>query len=286
MQICPTKQAVRELLRAERAEGNSIGLVPTMGYLHEGHLSLVREARRRTDRVVVSIFVNPTQFGANEDLSTYPRDPDRDLELLKAEGVSAVFMPSVDEMYADAGDTFVEVPGLSGILQGALRPGHFRGVSTVVTKLFNIVQPDVAVFGEKDYQQLAVIRQMVRDLDMPLDIVGHPTVRDEDGLAMSSRNVRLSPQERAEAPALNRALDRVETAARAEPDVSRLRALVLETLADAPSGKVESVDFRDATTLAPVEGSLASATVVLLAVRFGSVLLIDQRVIAPGPATA
>ena len=286
MRICPTKQDVRDFVKEARSQGLTVSLVPTMGYLHEGHLSLVREAAQRADKVSVSIFVNPTQFGPNEDLASYPRDPDRDLRLLEKEGVSAVFMPTADEMYGGAGDTFVEVPGLSNILQGALRPGHFRGVATVVSKLFNIVQPDLAVFGEKDFQQLAMIRQMVRDLDMPLQIIGHPTVREADGLAMSSRNVRLSEVERAEAVALNRALMAAEDAARSGPDIAVLEGLIRSKLAEAPSGQAESVDIRDASTLAPLDGELSKPAVVLLAVRFGKVLLIDQRVIAPEAATA
>lgn len=272
---------MRDRVTGLRRQGQTVGLVPTMGFLHEGHLSLVREAARRTDRVIVSIFVNPTQFGPNEDLTTYPRDPEGDLAKLRAEGVDAVFMPDVEEMYGARGDTFVEVPGLSGVLQGALRPGHFRGVSTVVTKLFNIVQPDVAVFGEKDFQQLAIIRQMVRDLDMPLQVVGHPTVREEDGLAMSSRNVRLAPEHRAEAPALSRSLAAAAELAASRPDIAGLESAIRVVLAEAPGGKVESVDIRDAATLAPLTGKLDREAVVLLAVRFGPVLLIDQRVIAP-----
>ncbi|MEJ8475240.1 pantoate--beta-alanine ligase [Roseibium algae] len=286
MQICPTKQDVRIFVAATRRGGMTVGLVPTMGYLHEGHLSLVREAARHSDKVIVSIFVNPTQFGANEDLASYPRDPDRDLALLEETNVAAVFMPSVEEMYGDGGDTYVEVPSLSGILQGALRPDHFRGVSTVVTKLFNIVQPDLAVFGEKDYQQLALIRQMVRDLDMSLKIIGHPTVREADGLAMSSRNVRLTAADRAQAIALSRALSAAEDCAKTAPMISDLDNLVRGQLAEASNGKVESVDFRDALTLAPLEGRLVRPAVVLLAVRFGKVLLIDQRVIAPDVLSA
>lgn len=280
MLTCPTKDAVRARVRALRAEGKTVGLVPTMGYLHEGHLSLVRAAKKVTDRVIVSVFVNPTQFGPNEDLATYPRDPERDLALLEAEGVDAVFMPGVEEMYS-GGDTYIEVPALSSILQGALRPGHFRGVATVVTKLFNIVQPDVAVFGEKDYQQLTIIRQMVRDLDQPLEIIGYPTVREDDGLAMSSRNVRLTPEQRVEAPVLNKALCLAEEAAKAGPEVSALESLIRKTLATAPSAEIKSVDIRDAFTLEELSGRLEKPAVVLLAVQFGTVLLIDQRVIAP-----
>ena len=272
---------MRETVRNWKQAGKTVGLVPTMGYLHEGHLGLVRLAVQRTDSVVASIFVNPTQFGPNEDLATYPRDEERDLRLLEAEGVHAVFLPSVEEMYGVGGDTHVEVPGLSGILQGALRPGHFRGVSTVVTKLFNIATPDIAVFGEKDYQQLTLIRQMVRDLDMPLEIIGHPTVREDDGLAMSSRNVRLSQGHRTEAVMLSRSLARAQEHARTGPAIAELETVVRSALAEAPSAEIKSVDIRDAETLAELSGPLDRPAVVLLAVRFGTVLLIDQRVIAP-----
>ncbi|WP_422019595.1 pantoate--beta-alanine ligase [Roseibium sp.] len=279
MRICRTKADMRALVRAWRQSGETTAVVPTMGYLHEGHLSLVRKAKIEADRVVTTIFVNPTQFGPNEDLATYPRDEDRDLALLRAEAVDAVFMPSVDEMYGAGGDTFVEVPGLSAILQGSLRPGHFRGVSTVVTKLFNIVTPDIAVFGEKDYQQLTLIKQMVRDLDAPIEILGHPTVREADGLAMSSRNVRLTDGQRTEAVALSRSLDQAEQLAKTAPRIDDLVAAVSSVLSDAPSGQIESIDIRDAETLAELSGTLDRPAVILLAVRFGSVLLIDQRVV-------
>lgn len=286
MLICPTKEQVRALIDGYKLARRSVGLVPTMGFLHDGHLALVRDARDRADRVIVSIFVNPTQFGPTEDLATYPRDEARDLALLEQEGVDAVFMPSVDEMYGASGDTLVDVPGLSSILQGALRPGHFRGVATVVTKLFNVVQPDVAVFGEKDYQQLTLIRQMVRDLDIPIKIVGHPTIREPDGLAMSSRNVRLTQEHRTAAPILNAALVAAADAARFGPPVAELERLVRATLATVEVAEVQSVDIRDAATLGAVSGRLQAPAVVLLAVRFGSVLLIDQRVIAPLSVTA
>ncbi|XYK82663.1 MAG: pantoate--beta-alanine ligase [Labrenzia sp.] len=281
MRICRTKADMRALVRAWRQSGETTAVVPTMGYLHGGHLSLVRKAKIEADRVVTTIFVNPTQFGSNEDLATYPRHEDRDLSLLRAETVDAVFMPSVDEMYGEGGDTFVEVPGLSAILQGSLRPGHFRGVSTVVTKLFNIVTPDIAVFGEKDYQQLTLIKQMVRDLDAPLEILGHPTVREADGLAMSSRNVRLTNNQRTEAVALSRSLDQAEQLAKTATRIDDLVAAVRSVLSDAPSGQIESIDIRDAETLAELSGTLDRPAVVLLAVRFGSVLLIDQRVVRP-----
>ncbi|MCA8878855.1 MAG: pantoate--beta-alanine ligase [Rhodobacteraceae bacterium] len=282
MQICPTKTEIRAATAKLRNGGASIGLVPTMGFLHEGHLTLVRRARAACDRVVVSIFVNPTQFGPNEDLATYPRDPERDFAMLRAEGVDAVFTPDPSEMYHADAQTIVETTDLSGVLIGALRPGHFRGVATVVSKLFNIVQPDRAFFGEKDYQQLLVIRTMVRDLDVPLEIVGVPTVREPDGLAMSSRNVRLTPEHRAAAPALNASLDWAEaTLPRTPMTVDELAAGVTARIADARGAEIQSVDIRDAETLAPLAGAITAPAVILLAVRFGQVLLIDQRVVRP-----
>jgi pantoate--beta-alanine ligase len=279
MQVITTKSALREAVRGWRAAGASVALVPTMGYLHAGHMALVARAKAEGDRVVTSIFVNPTQFGPNEDLSTYPRDPDRDLAMLRAAGVDAVFMPEVAEVYDPAAQTIVETTDLSRILIGKLRPGHFRGVATVVTKLFNIVQPDVACFGEKDFQQLAVIRTMVRDLDIPVRIIGVPTQREADGLAMSSRNVRLTPEDRAAAVVLSRALFAAEEMAKTGITASRLRAWVAATIGAEPRADVQSVDIRDAITLASLSGSLTGPAVILLAVRFGKVLLIDQRVV-------
>jgi pantoate--beta-alanine ligase len=282
MQVCPTKVRIRTAVADMRRDGQSVGLVPTMGFLHDGHMTLVRAAKAQCDRVVVSIFVNPTQFGPNEDYATYPRDPDRDLAMLRAEGVDAVFTPEPAEMYHPEAQTIVETTGLSGVLMGALRPGHFRGVATVVTKLFNIVQPDGAFFGEKDYQQLQVIRTMVRDLDMPLEIVGVPTVREADGLAMSSRNVRLTPEHRAAAPALNAALDWAAATLPGQPmTAATLAEAVAARIAPAPGAEVQSVDVRDAATLAPIDGPIRRPAVILLAVRFGKVLLIDQRVVQP-----
>jgi pantoate--beta-alanine ligase len=282
MQICPTKSEIRTATAQFRNGGATIGLVPTMGYLHEGHLTLVRRAKAACDRVIASIFVNPTQFGPNEDLATYPRDPDRDFAMLRAEGVDAVFTPDPGEMYHPDAQTIVETTELSGVLIGALRPGHFCGVATVVSKLFNIIQPDRAFFGEKDYQQLLVIRTMVRDLDVPLEIVGVPTVREPDGLAMSSRNVRLTPEHRAAAPALNASLDWAEaTLPRAPMTVDELAAGITARIASAHGAEIQSVDIRDAETLAPLAGAITAPAVLLLAVRFGQVLLIDQRVVRP-----
>lgn len=278
MQIYRTKSELRAGLASLRQSG-TIGLVPTMGYLHAGHLSLVKRAAAEATHVVASIFVNPTQFGENEDLDSYPHDLDRDLELLRAEGTAAVFIPTADEIYAADAETTVDVPSLSGILQGALRPGHFQGVATVVTKLFNLFQPDIAVFGEKDYQQLAVIRRMVRDLDQPVRVIGSPTIREADGLAMSSRNIRLTAEDRAAAPVLNQALTAAE--AIAGRSVETLRADITDSIAKNPQAQVASVDIRDAETLAEIAGVITAPAVILLAVRFGSVLLIDQRVITP-----
>ncbi|WP_434053918.1 MAG: pantoate--beta-alanine ligase [Roseibium sp.] len=281
MIVCRTKAEMRATVCDWRADRATVGLVPTMGYLHEGHLGLVRMARETADRTVASIFVNPTQFGVNEDLDTYPRDEARDLALLEQKGVDSVFLPGVEEMYRPGEPAYVDVPELSGILQGALRPCHFRGVSTVVTKLFNIVTPDLAIFGEKDYQQLTLIRQMVRDLDMPLEIRGHPTVREPDGLAMSSRNVRLRPDHRQEAVALNEALDRAVVVAKTGPSIADLETAVRSRLEGSPSATIESIDIRDADTLEEVSGTLDRRVVILLAVRYDTVLLIDQRVVAP-----
>ena len=285
MQICRDRQAMRDW----RRQGGRVALVPTMGALHDGHLSLVAHARAWLDaqgggRVVTSIFVNPTQFGPNEDLATYPRDEENDLALLRRAGCDAAFLPGVADIYRPGAQTVVEVTGLSRMLMGRLRPGHFRGVATVVTKLFNIVQPDAAAFGEKDYQQLAVIRRMVADLDMPVAILPVPTVRESDGLALSSRNRRLSPAERAAAPVLNRALDR---AARMIAEGGRLPAVMAELrriIGAEPLAQIRSIDIRDAADLSRV-GAIRRPVVILLAVRFGDVLLIDQRVAVPKEET-
>jgi pantoate--beta-alanine ligase len=279
MQICPSKIRIGQEIARLRAAGKTIGLVPTMGFLHAGHLQLMCRAAQNADAVVATIFVNPTQFGANEDLSRYPRDLDRDLALLRDEGVAAVFTPSPEEMYLPGADTIVDVPSLSGILQGALRPGHFQGVATVVSKLFNITQPDVAVFGEKDYQQLALIRKMVRDLDVPVRIIGHPTAREDDGLAMSSRNVRLSPAQRAAAKILNAALTQAEH--HPQPSAEAYVAQITQHLAGEALCDIKSVEIRDSEDLTALSGPLHRPAVILLAVAFGDVLLIDQRVIDP-----
>lgn len=280
MKICRTKAELRAFRATLRDRGASVALVPTMGALHAGHLSLVEEARRRADETIATIFVNPMQFNNPEDLAKYPRDDAADLDKLTAAGVAGVFMPSVDEMYG-AGTTEVHVRGISDILMGALRPGHFKGVTTVVNKLFNVVQPDIALFGEKDYQQLAIIRLMVRDLDMPIEIVGVPTMREADGLAMSSRNVRLKPEHRQAAVALSQALDLADDLAAKGITRRALEEEVYYALDTAPHGLVRSVDVRDALTLETLHGVLTQPAVVLLAVEYGDVLLIDQRVLHP-----
>ncbi len=284
MEVFRSKPSVRAQLAAWRPA--PIVLVPTMGFLHEGHLSLMRLARARAGdagRVVASIFVNPTQFGPGEDFDSYPRNEARDFDLLRAEGVDAVFAPEASEIYDPQAQTIVETTELAKVLIGKLRPGHFRGVATIVTKLFNIIRPDAAVFGEKDYQQLAVIRTMVRDLDMDIDIIGAPIQREADGLAMSSRNVRLSPADRAAAPVLSRALDEAAAMAPTGITASRLRSHVRARLEAEPRARVQSVDIRDAATLETVSGPLTRPAVILLAVSFGQVFLIDNRVVHPTP---
>lgn len=288
MQICRSKQAMRDCADGWRAEGRSLALVPTMGALHRGHLTLVARARDWLDaqgggRLVTSIFVNPTQFGPNEDLDKYPRDEAGDLRLLQEAGCDAVFLPTVADIYRPGAQTHVEVGGLSRMLMGRLRPGHFRGVATVVTKLFNIVRPDAAAFGEKDYQQLTIIRQMVADLDVPVTIIGVPTVREADGLAMSSRNQRLTPADRAAAPVLCRALDRAEAMVAEGAGLAATRAEIRRILRAEPRAEVRSIDIRDAGDLSRIS-RIDRPVVMLLAVRFGDVLLIDQRTAAPLPA--
>lgn len=246
-----------------------------MGYLHDGHLSLVAEARRREAHVVASIFVNPTQFAPTEDLARYPRDEARDLELLERAGVDAVFAPRVEDMYPDGFSTYVSVEGLTQRLEGASRPTHFRGVTTVVLKLFHIIEPAAAYFGRKDAQQLAVIRRMTRDLDLAVDIVGLPIVREPDGLAMSSRNVYLTPEQRAQAPVLSRALALAERLFDdGVRDASQIRDRVAATIAAQPLADVDYVSVADPVTLDELE-RIGDAALVSLAVRFGSTRLID-----------
>ena len=278
MKVCRTKKSLSALSAAWHKAGETVALVPTMGYLHEGHLSLVRIAKKKAKRVVVSVFVNPTQFGPNEDFAQYPRDEKRDFALLRAEGVDAVFAPTPQEMYgADATVSLVESK-LSKVMCGAFRPIHFAGVLTVVLKLFNASRADVAVFGRKDAQQLAVIRRMVRDLDVPVTIVGAPLVREKDGLALSSRNTYLSPAEHARALALHEALDAAEADYKAgRTDPKRAVAKIEKALAKA-CNKVDYVVAVDADTLEPVK-KLGPNTLLALAAYVGKTRLIDNHLL-------
>lgn len=279
MQIIEQVLAMRRWSEAERRQGRRIAFVPTMGFLHEGHLCLVRDAKKRGDRVVVSIFVNPTQFSPSEDFAGYPRDFERDCGLLEKENIDVLFHPAVEAMYPAEAQTHVEVEQLSQTLCGALRPGHFRGVATVVTKLFNIVLPHVAVFGEKDYQQLQLIRQMVRDLSMDIEIVGHPIVREPDGLAMSSRNSYLTAEERRAALCLSQSLCKAERSfKRGETSARLIIELVLSELAKQPLANVEYVKLCDAETLAELD-EIRGTAVLALAVRLGRARLIDNRLL-------
>ncbi|NPA27118.1 MAG: pantoate--beta-alanine ligase [Chloroflexi bacterium] len=267
---------LEDLRRARAALPEPVGFVPTMGYLHEGHLALVRCARRENASVVVSIFVNPTQFGPDEDLATYPRDLERDLALLEAEGVDLVWTPTPEVMYPPGFQTWVTVEELTRELEGAYRPGHFRGVTTVVTKLLAAVQPQRAYFGQKDAQQARVIIQMVRDLNLPVEIVVCPTVREPDGLAMSSRNTYLNPEERRAATVLYRALQAAKQAYDAgERDAERLRAIMREVLAQEPLARVQYVSCADPDTLRELEGPVERA-LLSMAVFVGSTRLIDN----------
>ena len=256
--------------------GAAIGLVPTMGALHEGHLSHVRRVRARDEVVVASIFVNPTQFGPSEDLMRYPRTPERDAALLEAEGVDVLFMPSAEEMYPPGFATRVEVGRIGEVLEGASRPGHFAGVATVVLKLFGLVRPTRAYFGQKDAQQLAVIRQMVRDLNLPVEIVAGPTIREPDGLAMSSRNAYLNPAERRAATVLYHAL----TAARehynaGERDTTALRHVMHRTVSEEPLARLDYAEVVGADTMEPAATAEAGALLVI-ATRIGTTRLIDN----------
>lgn len=271
-------------MRAWRKEYGEfeIGLVTTMGYLHGGHISLVEKAIEENDLHVVSIFVNPTQFGPNEDFKTYPRDLARDLGLLRCCSVGAVFAPPPSEIYPEGFQTYIDVGEITTPLEGTARPGHFRGVATIVTKLFNIVQPTRAYFGQKDAQQVSVIKQMVRDLNTPTDIVVCPIVREPDGLAMSSRNTYLSPEEREKAIVLYRSLHRaMDLYGDGVRDAGRIKAAVLAILAEEPLASVEYVSVADNTTLRELEGSMddCGETLVSMAVRFGSTRLIDNTVL-------
>ncbi len=272
--------SLEELNDGLRLLDRPLGLVPTMGYLHEGHLSLARRAREECKSVAVSIFVNPTQFGPSEDLSKYPRDLKRDLELLEGVDVDLVWTPTVEVMYPAGYQTWVEVENVTKPLEGAQRPGHFRGVTTVVSKLFNAVQPQKAYFGQKDAQQAAVIKQMTRDLSYPIEIVVCPIVREPDGLAMSSRNVYLSAAERKAATVLHRSLMAAEAAyGKGEREAEALRKTMRDVLSSEPLARTQYVSCADAETLQELEGKLTGRALLSMAVFFGKTRLIDNVVL-------
>ena len=279
MNVAYTVKEVREQVKAWKKEGLSVGLVPTMGYLHEGHASLMKKAVEENDRVVASVFVNPTQFGPTEDLESYPRDFDKDCALCESIGVNLVFHPEPEEMYAPDFCTWVDMDVLSKTLCGKSRPIHFRGVCTVVSKLFNIVTPDRAYFGQKDAQQLAIIRRMVRDLNMDIEIVGCPIVREEDGLAKSSRNTSLNEEERAAALILSKAVFLGQKmAADGETDTAVIKKAMIEKIESEPLAKIDYVEIVDGLSMQPVdkiEGSILAA----MAVYIGKTRLIDNFII-------
>lgn len=291
MEIVREVRALQARSDAERAAGRRLALVPTMGALHDGHLALVAEARRRADVVVVSIFVNPTQFGPGEDFSAYPRPFEADAARCRAAGVDVLFAPEPDALYPPGYQTFVDVERVSRPLCGAARPGHFRGVATVVAKLWIAARPHVSVFGEKDFQQLALVRRLARDLGFDVEVVGVPTLREPDGLALSSRNVFLGAEARSQALVLRRALCAAEAAVAAgEGDAAALLGLVRRELAKAPLAEVDYAELRGADDLEPAPERLEAPTLLALAVRFPAeggprrVRLIDNTVLRPAAA--
>jgi pantoate--beta-alanine ligase len=277
-----TVTTLAELRQARRDLPAPLGLVPTMGYLHAGHLSLVRRARRDCASVAASIFVNPTQFGPNEDLDAYPRDLPRDLKLLEEEGVDLVWTPTPQVMYPPGYQTWVTVEEVTQPLEGGMRPGHFRGVATVVAKLFNAVQPDRAYFGQKDAQQTVVIRQMVRDLNLPVQVVVCPIVREPDGLALSSRNVYLDSDQRQAATVLHRALQRAMDAfQKGERDAQALRSIMTDTIEAEPLASLQYVSCADAASLQELHGPVTSQALLSMAVYLGKTRLIDNMLVEP-----
>ena len=278
MKIVGTVKEVREQVKEWKKQGLSVGFVPTMGYLHEGHKSLMDAARKGNDKVVVSIFVNPMQFGPTEDLATYPRDLDHDAALCESAGVDLIFHPEAEEMYEKDFCSFVDMTGLTEGLCGKTRPIHFRGVCTVVNKLFNIVTPDHAYFGQKDGQQLAVIKRMVRDLNMDIEIVGCPIVREEDGLAKSSRNTYLSKDERKAALILSKTVALGKELAKTEKDANKVVEAMKKNIETEPLAKIDYVEAVDALSMAPVE-KLEGTCMLAMAVYIGKTRLIDNTLI-------
>lgn len=275
-------RTIAELRAARHEAPGLVGFVPTMGYLHQGHISLVDAARAECSTVIASIFVNPTQFGPGEDFARYPRDEARDLAMLEAAGVDAVLLPPVEEIYPEGDTTRVHVDSLADVLEGARRSGHFVGVATVVSKLFHIVRPDRAYFGQKDAQQLAIIRRMTRDLLLPIEVVGCPIVREADGLACSSRNVYLAPEQRAQAVALSAGLRAAETAfAGGVRDAEALRRIVRERIQAQPLAVIDYVSLADASTLRELVGTVEAPALLSLAVAFGATHLLDNTTLVP-----
>lgn len=279
MKIIQSPEEMQQLALMMKRNAQTIGFVPTMGFLHEGHLSLMRLARKQCDLLVVSIFVNPTQFGPNEDLNAYPRDFERDEALCEAEGVDVVFYPEPDTMYADNASVWVDEESLSGVLCGESRPGHFRGVCTVVAKLFNLVQPDLSVFGEKDAQQLRIIERMVRDLNFPVRVVRGPIVRESDGLAMSSRNKYLTAEQRQHALCLKQSLEHAaDLCENGMSATSDLKAAMAYLIGMVPGAEIDYIELVDDESLVPVE-LVNGPVLVALAVKFGRTRLIDNKVV-------
>lgn len=279
MQIAYTVKEVREQVKAWRKEGLSVGLVPTMGYLHEGHASLIKKAVEDNDRVVTSIFVNPTQFAPTEDLEAYPRDMEKDSKLCETLGVGLIFHPEPEEMYAPDFCTWVDMDVLSKTLCGKSRPIHFRGVCTVVSKLFHIVTPDRAYFGQKDAQQLAIIRRMVRDLNMDIEIVGCPIVREEDGLAKSSRNTYLNEEERKAALILSQSIFLGQKMVQeGETDTAKIKAAMVEKIQSEPLARIDYVEIVDGLSMQPVD-TVQSPTLAAIAVYIGKTRLIDNFIV-------
>ena len=280
MEIINRRARMSSLTRKLRRENKTIGFVPTMGALHEGHLSLVEEARQMCDVVIVSIFVNPTQFNENADFAKYPRDLTNDAALLTEYQVDYIFAPEEQEIYVENFSTYVYVENLTETLEGASRPGHFRGVATIVTILFNTIRPDYAFFGQKDAQQVAVVKRLTKDLGFDTEIVVGRTVREESGLAMSSRNVRLTPDERQRASIIYQGLRRAKLAAKeGERDAARLAQIVRETIAREPLAQIDYVEIVDDETLEPIEKIGENAVLIAVAVRFGETRLIDNTIL-------
>lgn len=276
MQIVNNISEVRRIVKQWQKEGLSVGFVPTMGYLHEGHASLIEAASKGNDKVVVSIFVNPIQFGPKEDLDKYPRDLERDSKIVEASGGDLIFNPNTSEMYTEDFSSFVEVNSLTNGLCGAKRPGHFKGVCTVVTKLFNIITPDKAYFGEKDAQQLAVIKKMVRDLNIPVEIIGCPIIRENDGLAKSSRNVYLNVEERTAALILSKSLEKAKKALTSgERSSEKIRDIIIDTLSSEPLAQIDYVEIVDSFSLTSIN-QIENNILIAIAVFIGKTRLIDN----------